>query len=622
MIELRDYQREAVERLLSLSRKRPFLLLQAATGAGKTLMASSLMRRLSEAWGFRCLFLAHRAVLVRQALGQLRASFQDLDLDVDCLCASLQKPGQVLGNIVVSSPKTLAMRLAQLPNVDFLVVDECHRVPPRGRPSLYADVFQAVEARRPGARVLGITATPWRLGQGAIHGPGEDRWWSGLDCRISMASLQEKGWLAPLSCRIREAPRELASLPVGASGDYQEEALEAALLRPLHLGSAVAAVESEARDRTRIAAFCVTVAHARALAARFREAGIPAAAGAAGREGREHGCLRRAVGGGRRRGRCSGGMLTEGWDCPATDCLLLCRPTLSPALYVQMVGRGLRTAPGKRDCLLLDLAGNVLRHGSPNEPRLGLEPEGEASSRSRRREAEDPARCPFCGALRPEGGALSCPSCEAPLFELEEGAGAFRELDLARLERLVRRGEELRKRRLEEERAAREAEKARVLAEREERGKRRAALVNGGEPFEAPLLSCSEPWPTRVGRGPAAGALVLGMELLVLVPGLGRVALKAVLDPEGAMGRRHRSCWWAFRETMSFWEAHGAGPFPASAAGLLRRWRELPRPETLLLRQGADGRIRPLWKAPKGKEPKERALKEKVPGEKAPEKRG
>ncbi len=604
---LRPYQSAAVETLLGLARKKQFLLLQAATGAGKTLMAAAIMSHYARRWSFRCLFLAHKAVLVRQALSRMQTTFADADVDVDCLCASVEKPGQAGGLIIVASPQTLARRLDDLPKVDVVIIDECHRVPPRGQPSLYADIIRAVCERRPNARILGVTATPWRLGQGPIYGQAtgtsKDPWWDDLDVRLSMRGLQREGWLCPLTARACRMEEDLADVPVGASGDYREDALENTLLKPLHLGSAVKAVQTEARDRSRIAAFCVTIAHARALAARFASEGISACAvdsrtgASANRQALED------FAAGRLRVLCTVGMLTEGWDCPQTDCLLMCRPTLSPALYVQMVGRGLRTAEGKKDCLLLDLAGNILRHGSPNAPRQG----GASSAGHEERlpgggqSGEGPRFCPFCDAILPAETTLSCPECRADFFELTEQGKTFHEIDLDRLEKATAHGEAVWRRREEVEAQARAEEKARAEAAREALERRRDELINRGAPVRARVLSCSTPLAHQVRSGPASGASVLKVDVTVALSTGQRRTVTIMLDPEGSMGRRNRTCFWALQDTKQFWLVCGQGTFPAGRAAMAMRWHQVRLPEEVWIKQTMGGFLRLLWKEPKAR---------------------
>ncbi len=599
---LRPYQKSAVETLQRLAREKQFLLLQAATGAGKTVMAASLMQHYADNWRFRCLFLAHKAILVRQALSRMQATFEDADFDVNVLCASVERPGTASGHIIVASPQTLARRLDDLPKVDVVIIDECHRVPPKGQSSLYAEVIRAVTAKRPGARVFGITATPWRLGQGPIYGPsikpGLESWWDTLDVRLSIAELQEEGWLSPLTALCCAPDEVLLAVPVGSSGDFSEDALEATLLKPLHLGSAVKAVETHCAGRSRIAVFCVTIAHARALAARFREEGFLAAAIDSKMGQQSNLDTLHAFERGEIRVLCSVGMLTEGWDCPATDCLVLCRPTLSPALYVQMVGRGLRVAEGKTDCLLVDLSGNVYRHGSPNAPRIRQgrhEFEEIGGFSSSRDEEEQVRRCPFCDAVLPEEVGLKCPECLSPFYDFEESRKNFREIDLSLLESRMRHGEEVRK--VREEKFARETEleKERERAKAEARARWKASLLNGGKPVVARVVGCTSPENYRIRNGAAAGALALKVDLVVEVEGVGRRGVQLVLDPEGAMGRKARSAFWALRESRDFWKVCGKGTFPASRAGIVARWPDVRLPDKVVVKQTMGGWVKILW---------------------------
>lgn len=632
MDTLRPYQQQAVDTITALARKKQFLLLQAATGAGKTVMATSLMQYYTNNWGFRCLFLAHKAILVRQALTRMQASFEDADFDVDCLCASVQKPGHVESLIIVASPQTLARRLDDLPRIDMVIIDECHRVPPKDQGSLYRDVIEAVITRRPNARIVGITATPWRLGQTYIYGTaaseGSVTWWDSLDVHISIAHLQEQGWLCPLTALACEPDEDLAQLPVGASGDFREDALEETLLKPLHLGSAVKAIETHAKERRHIAVFCVSIAHARALARRFCEAGFAACAidSKAGQQTNLE--VLQDFANGRVQVLCSVGMLTEGWDCPQTDCLLMCRPTLSPALYVQMVGRGLRIAEGKTDCLLLDLSGNIYRHGSPNAPRirLGGQLVGDISgfsSRNEDEEGDETRRCPYCEAILPDVSVLRCPQCQAPFYDFEEKGKSFRAIDLARLEKLTLKGESVRQKRLQEDARLKAEEKAQKEEAARERAEIRQGLINQGKPVTATVVTYGSPQPWQIRTGPAKGAQVLKFDLTLQIAGYGRRLLQVILDPEGAMGRKSRTTWWAHTQTREFWSLCGQGTFPGTKAGIVARWAFVRIPPELVVKQTMGGFLQVIWNPSKpGKTDKAQKAEKPGAGRKTAKKEG
>lgn len=136
----------------------------------------------------------------------------------------------------------------------------------------------------------------------------------------------------------------------------------------IHIGSAVKDIQDYAAYRQHIVVFAITIEHAEALRDAFREAGYDAEAVHSKQPQEQRQYYLQRFDSGALRIVCNVGVLTEGWDCPNVDCMLMCRPTLSPALYVQMVCRGLRLSPGKEDCLLLDLSGNWKQHGDPNDP--------------------------------------------------------------------------------------------------------------------------------------------------------------------------------------------------------------------------------------------------------------
>ena len=155
-------------------------------------------------------------------------------------------------------------------------------------------------------------------------------------------------------------------------GEYNTADLARLMEKDVHVGSAVNAYRRYGEGRKHVVVFAVTISHAEKLAGAFTAAGFPS------------GCVHSEMPQADRRRVladfesgllevvCNVGVLTEGWDCTAVDCMLMCRPTLSPALYVQMIGRGLRPHPGKKDCLVLDMSGNCRRHGDPDDPHIPL----------------------------------------------------------------------------------------------------------------------------------------------------------------------------------------------------------------------------------------------------------
>lgn len=409
-MQLRPYQSDALATVLSAMRDERFILLQAATGAGKTILFSELIRRCMEDFSMRVGVVAHREVLVRQARDKLLTVWPEGEKRIGMACASAEKRVDVEAPVVIGSPQTLVRRLHSMPPLHLVIIDECHRVPPRNEKSQYRELIDRLNDYYPKLRVLGVTATPYRLGHGMIYGdmcrPGAKNWWERLHCSIGISDLQEQGFLVPL--RAKEAENIDAELEGVRTdkGEFNTTDLSGLMERDIHVGSAVAAWEQYGEGRAHVVAFAVTISHAEKLAAAFRDKGIPAGCVHSGMTADARRAALDAFEHGQTRVICNVGVLTEGWDCTAVDCMLMCRPTMSPALYVQMIGRGLRPHPGKEDCLVLDMSGNCRRHGAPEYPIIDIPTGG----RGKKKKEDRMKICERCAELCPPSASV-CPAC-------------------------------------------------------------------------------------------------------------------------------------------------------------------------------------------------------------------
>ena len=577
MFALRDYQRQILDDVQAAARKKDFVLVQAPTGAGKTVIFSLLARHYVSRWHFRVLILAHRALLVRQALDKLQVAFPEEKISVAAACASVSSDVDFNGDVVAASPQTLTHHLDELPAFDVVIVDECHRTPPPDTESQYGSIFRAVCDKRAGARIVGFTATPWRLGQGKIYGP-ENCWWKDLDSRVEMKELQSRGWLAQLKAlTCPEVEGDLSEIEL-SGGDFNEAQLSAFMSRTRQLGSAVRAFQSYASSRRHVAVFCVDIQHARAMAKAFRAAGYGAAALDSERTKEENASSLRDFDEGRLRVLCSVGMLTEGWDSPQCDCMIMCRPTMSPALYVQMTGRGLRTAPGKEDCLLLDLAGNVTRHGSPNRPRLdGI---AEESGLGGRRSESRTRSCPWCRKDLPDNyHGAQCPWCRmtlSPALVQDNDQRIMQAVDMDSLESAEDRAE-----------AALKAFWERRGVSEEERERMRRMKM--GQPFDTRVRHVGQLKEHLVTSGAAAGTMIRKFVLALDCPGSAEpMFLTVLLDPGAQIGRRTHK-FWISALTRAFWEKFATAPVPRSPAEMEERWNEVDIPEYVSVRRARTG---------------------------------
>jgi superfamily II DNA or RNA helicase len=343
VVELRPYQADAIDAIRTELRGKRSTLLVLATGLGKTIVFSEIIRRCAGSW--RCLVLAHREELLKQAQSKLAT------IGVE---SALEQGENRAGDaaVVVASVQTLrGARLEGFAEDAFqlIVVDEAHHA--------CADGYRAVLDRFAKAKVLGVTATPDRL-----DGAGLGRVFESVAFRYELRKAIHDGFLAPLKAeRIRVEAVNLEGIPTLA-GDLQLGALAERMNRPAAVHGIAKPLAERVGDRQAIV-FAVDVAHAHALALAintYRPGSARAIDGTASAAVRADvveqfmaGTLQILV-------NCA--LYTEGFDAPRAACIAIARPTKSRALYSQMIGRGTRLFPGKDNCLLLDFVGIVGKH--------------------------------------------------------------------------------------------------------------------------------------------------------------------------------------------------------------------------------------------------------------------
>ena len=322
------------------------------TGAGKT----TTFVDLSETWlrenpGRRVVVMAHRTELIEQAAARVKAH---TGLPVGVVKA---ERNQTRAPIVVASVQTLASgggrRARQIADVGLVVVDEAHRSPAR----TYVDALQTFGCyREGGALALGVTATlsrTDRLSLGAV-------WQSVVEGPTIMDGVRD-GWLVrPHGLLVRVEDLSFRNVRTTA-GDYRAADLGEALVDSLAPTRIAEAYREHAADRQGIV-FTPTVAAAQVVCAALVTAGFTAEVVHGGTPGGERAAIIERY----KRRQCqilvNCMVFTEGTDLPATSCIVVARPTKSNGLYIQMVGRGLRVAAGKTDCLVLDVCGASKRN--------------------------------------------------------------------------------------------------------------------------------------------------------------------------------------------------------------------------------------------------------------------
>jgi len=365
-MQLRPYQLDAV-RAASRSiqdEKNPLIVLP--TGTGKSLVIADITRR-AVAAGRRVLVLTH----VRELIAQNYAEFCALQPFADAGIYSAGMKRKDRDHAVIFAGIQSYVSVATEAGVfDYVIIDEAHRIPPDGT-GQYQQVLTAERAKNPGVRIIGLTATPYRVGQGMLT-EGDDALLDEICYQANFLDLVADGYLAPVVSRHGISSADLSGVHT-RRGEYVEVEAAAAFMAvlPAHVDGIVKA----GQNRKKWLIFAQSVIHAEALHAAL-SAHVPC--------GLVHGGVERdeaidAFKSGALRALVNVNILTTGFNAPDIDMVVLCRATQSTSLYVQMVGRGTQIAQGKTDCLILDYGGNIERHGpidcaSQRKPGDGLPP--------------------------------------------------------------------------------------------------------------------------------------------------------------------------------------------------------------------------------------------------------
>ena len=397
MVKLRSYQKDLLRQVQDAldAYAKAWVMMQLPTGGGKTIIAGALLAD----WltgGRKAVWLTHRKELADQTCGMLTDAHISAVTDVNWTPGT-DAPAMSHG-VVILMAQTVGRRTAKREvwnrynAEDLMVIDEAHHATAEG--------WERAMRQWPG-RILGMTATPWRLSKKE----GFDHLFDTLRCGPQVADLQDDQWLCGAQTLLPPLEQRIRGGEVDLTGDYTESGIEQAnQYRPNVMTAGVLAFwQKHAADRPTIA-YAVSVDHAHNLTAVFNDAGIPAAVilGDSNREERD-----KAIAGfrdGTIKVLVNVIVATEGFDLPDASCIAIARPTMSLALYLQMVGRGLRPKDG--NCLILDLAANSVTHGLPEEDReWSLKPRAEQFS------GEAPVVwCPKCEAVSP-AASHHCRNC-------------------------------------------------------------------------------------------------------------------------------------------------------------------------------------------------------------------
>lgn len=407
MFDLRYYQSAASYAVdAALSNGESGICLVIPTGGGKTIIMADMIHRWMTFWrDTRVLVLAHTKELVEQNASKFAAFWQvqnQTPAPMGLYCAGLNRR-DMESSVIFASIQSVTKKAMQLGAFDVILVDEAHHIPTHQAEGIWRRFLYDAHRANPNVRVVGLSATPWRLGSGSII--GEEALLKRIAYEVSMAELIDQGFLSPLICKGSAIQADTTGLHI-RQGEYIGAELAELMDQQNLIDGAVADLMALGADRKSWLLFCAGVAHSQHVAESLNAAGIQAASLTGDTPRLERDRLIADFKSGKLRALCNCMVLTEGFDHPGIDLVALLRPTKSAGLYYQMVGRGFRLSPGKTDCLILDFAGVIAEHGPVDAIKVKKQKvKGESAT-----EGAPTKCCPECKTyLHPS--VNPCPEC-------------------------------------------------------------------------------------------------------------------------------------------------------------------------------------------------------------------
>ena len=388
MYAIRPYQSAAVQALFDyFAAHSGNPILSLPTAAGKSIIQAAFIKAVLDLWpGERFLLVSHVKEILQQDADKIAALMPNVTVGVYSAGLGKKETGY---QVTIAGIQSVYKKAYEMGAISIVIVDECHLVG-KIKDTMYGQFLAELADICPSVKVIGLSATPYRLDSGPLI-KGRDRVFTDIAYQVTIKELIEQGYLAPL-VTAPTTSRANVSAVKKRGGEYVTGDLERVMNQGNITEAALTEVDALCTDRKSWLVFCVGVDHARdvAQAIRLRGHSCEVVVGDTPTDVRADRLERFRAG--EIRALVSVGVLTTGFDAPCADALICLRPTLSPGLWVQMVGRVTRLCDGKRDGLVLDFTDNLRTHGPVDLITI----DGNGNVRT------SPYRvCPECGELIP-----------------------------------------------------------------------------------------------------------------------------------------------------------------------------------------------------------------------------
>lgn len=405
----RIHQQEAFENTIKQLKLRPGKnpLIVLPTGSGKTLVIALLVKHINSL-GKKVVILSHVKEILEQ---NYKAIVEETGLKVG-INSSMLGRRQIMP-ITVAGIQSVFRSARDFATFDFVIIDEAHLISLKDG-TMYSRFFEESNIKTR----IGLTATPYRLGDGYIYGKKDDTPFDNISCDWGTGEkfneLIKLNYLCKLTTKRTKEEMDTTGIKL-VGGDFNEKQLSDRFNRAPVTNAIVKEIIAAGKNRKKWLIFAIDIDHAEQIAEVLIRNGIPTAP-VHSKMGDNGFCRDSAIEGHKDdKYKClvNVNILTTGFDNPEIDLIAVLRPTTSPVLHVQMLGRGSRVAPGKSECLVLDFAGNTERLGPINDPLVKIKGKGKGGGEPLTK------TCPKCQSIVAPA-VRYCPDCNHK-FEFQHG---------------------------------------------------------------------------------------------------------------------------------------------------------------------------------------------------------
>ena len=390
----RSYQVEAVESIFKyFSNNTGNPLLCLPTGTGKSVIIAMLLKKIFEIYpNQKVLMITHVKELIQQNYEKLKAVWNDAPVGI--YSAGLKKR-ESQQNIIFCGIQSVAKKAELFGSVDLVVIDEAHLVSHNAN-SQYRNFIAKLKESNAYLKVVGLTATPFRSNFGLLTDAGifTDIAFD-ITQKDEFVKLINQGYLSALVPFATNHKIDVSNVKI-TNGEYNQKELA----KVVNSGNITEKILNDAieiaKNRNKWLIFAAGIEHGKDICNRLNEKGVLTTCVFGDLSNSERDKNIQDFKAGKYKAIVNYGVLTTGFDCPEIDCIIMVRPTLSPVLWVQMLGRGTRPSANKENCLVLDYAGNTERLGAINDPKI---PHKSKTKNKKQKQGEATLKtCPMCEA--------------------------------------------------------------------------------------------------------------------------------------------------------------------------------------------------------------------------------